>query len=79
MIGAARRGPADAYSQYDGNYGPLVRGNELTDNTLNGMVIRAGTLTTEGIWDDTDIVHIVLGDINVPNLDTYGGLRLQSS
>ena len=72
-------GPADAYSQYDGNYGPLVRGNELTNNTLNGMVVRAGTLTTEGIWDDTDIVHIVLGDIDVPNLDTYGGLRLQSS
>ena len=36
-------------------------------------------MTTEGIWDDTDIVHIVLGDIDVPNLDTYGGLRLQSS
>ena len=72
-------GFSDAYSQYDDNYGPLVRGNALTNNDLNGMVVRAGTLTTEGIWDDTDIAHIVFGAIDVPNFDTYGGLRLQSS
>ena len=52
-------GFSDAYSQYDDNYGPLVRGNALTNNDLNGMVVRGGTLTTEGIWDDTDIAHIV--------------------
>ena len=43
------------------------------------MVVRGGTLTTEGIWDDTDIVHVVYSEIVVPNLDTYGGLRLESS
>src|SRR5208337_1061757 len=31
------------------------------------------------VWDDTDIVHVVEGEISVPNLHTYGGLRLQSS
>ena len=43
------------------------------------MDVRGGTLTTEGVWDDTDIVHIVLDAIEIPNLDTYGGLRIQSS
>ena len=72
-------GFSNAYSQYDDNYGPLVRGNALANNDLNGMVVRGGTLTTEGIWDDTDIAHIVFDQIEVPNFDTYGGLRLQSS
>ncbi len=72
-------GPADVLSQYAGNFGPLVRGNELADNSVNGMLVRGGMLTTEGIWDDTDIVHVVHDQIVVPNLDTYGGLRLESS
>ncbi len=72
-------GPADILSQYAGNFGPLVRGNELADNSINGMLVRGGILTTEGVWDDTDIVHVVEDQIVVPNLDTYGGLRLQSS
>ncbi len=61
-----------------GNMGPLVRGNRLSGNTLNGMVVRGGTLTTESAWDDTDIVHILQSEIIVPNFHTYGGLRLQS-
>jgi hypothetical protein len=37
-------------------------------------------LTTQSVWDDTDIVHVVLDDtIYVPDFQTYGGLRLQSS
>ncbi len=43
------------------------------------MVVRGGILTTEGVWDDTDIVHVVFDEIRVPNFHTYGGLRLQSS
>ena len=43
------------------------------------MVVRGGTLTTEGVWDDTDIVHIVYDEIVIPDLHTYGGLRLESS
>jgi hypothetical protein len=37
------------------------------------------TLSTESVWDDTDIVHILYDEIRVPNFQTYGGLRLESS
>ncbi|MCY2976123.1 MAG: Ig-like domain-containing protein [Planctomycetota bacterium] len=61
-----------------GNLGPFVYSNELGGNALNGMIIRGATLTTEAVWDDTDIVHIVGSEIVVPDFHTYGGLRLQS-
>lgn len=61
-----------------GNQGPLVQGNVIADNALNAMLIRGGTLTTEGVWDDTDIVHVVISSIHVPDFHTYGGLRLES-
>jgi hypothetical protein len=61
------------------NNGPLILRNRLRDNELNGMVVRGGTLTTEGVWDDQDIVHILFNEVNVPDLHVYGGLRLESS
>lgn len=61
-----------------GNYGPVIRQNRLGNNRINGMVVRGGTLTSQSIWDDTDIVHVVNGEIIVPNHHTYSGLRLQS-
>ena len=62
------------------NQGPLVRLNRLNDNDINGMQVRGGTLTTEGVWDDTDIVHVVINNsINVSEFHTFGGLRLESS
>ncbi len=61
-----------------GNMGPLVRGNELAANTINGMEVRGGVLTTETVWDDTDIVHVLRSEINVPNFHHVGGLRLIS-
>jgi hypothetical protein len=61
------------------NHGPLVEDIRMTNNRINGLVVRGGDLTTEGVWDDTGIVHVVLDDIRVPNFHTYGGLRLQSS
>ena len=72
-------GLADAFTQYDGNIGPLVQGNILSNNGLNGMLVRPGTLTTPSVWDETGIVYILEGQIIVPNLPTYGGLRLESS
>ena len=39
--------------------------NRLSNNTINGMQVRGGTLTTETVWDDTDIAHIVQDEINV--------------
>ncbi|MDO4550075.1 MAG: S8 family serine peptidase [Planctomycetia bacterium] len=67
------------FNKYSDNSGPLVRENRMSGNELNGMVVRAETLTTESTWDDVDIVHIVFDEITIPNFHTYGGLRLQSS
>ena len=61
------------------NQGPLIDGNRLSRNLLNGMVVRGQTLTTQSVWDDTDIVHIVSNDIVSDNFHTYGGLRLRSA
>ncbi|MDP7205839.1 MAG: NF038122 family metalloprotease, partial [Pirellulaceae bacterium] len=72
-------GAADALPGYRQNHGPLVVGNRLGNNEINGMVIRGETLTTQSIWDDADIVHVVLDQITVPDLHTYGGLRLASN
>ncbi|MGN6544967.1 MAG: vWA domain-containing protein, partial [Aureliella sp.] len=72
-------GALERASQRLDNQGPLISDNRLDANSMNGMVVRAGVLTTEGVWDDTDMVHIVTGRIEVPDFHTYGGLRLQSS
>jgi len=71
-------GLAEVYPFSLGNRGPLVAGNRLDDNAINGMVVRAATLTTESVWDDTDIVHVIFDSIDVPDLHTFGGLRLVS-
>ena len=72
-------GLANRYAAITENKGPLLRGNALGGNTINGMSIRGGTLNTESVWDDTDIVHVVLNEILVPDLYVFGGLKLQSS
>ncbi|MFV2068448.1 MAG: DVUA0089 family protein, partial [Pirellulales bacterium] len=72
-------GPIDRLTGLGDNQGPLVRDNRLADNSINGMVVRGGTLTTESVWDDTDIVHVLYDEIDVPDLHTFGGLRLESS
>ena len=62
------------------NQGPLVRENRLHHNFVNAIQVRGGTLTTGGVWDDTDIAHVVRGEtIYVSELHTYGGLRLASN
>ena len=61
-----------------GNFGPLINNNQLGGNALNGMRVRGATLTTEGVWDDTDIVHMLQSEIVVVDFHTYGGLRLTS-
>ncbi len=73
------RGRADFYTARVGNRGALISENRLDDNDINGLVVRGGSLTTEGVWDDTDIVHVVLSEITVPDYHAYGGLRLTSS
>jgi hypothetical protein len=72
-------GDADLNPNYEANRGPLIRNNRLDNNGLNGLEIRGDFLTTESVWDDTDIVHVVFDEIFVSNLQHDGGLRLQSS
>ena len=72
-------GLAARYSQYDGNRGPLVRGNRVTAGGVTGMTVRGGEITVESVWDDTDIVHVVRSEIVVSNFHTATGLRLMSS
>jgi hypothetical protein len=73
-------GPLDAFTQYNNNYGPLVALNKLASNGINGMVVRGGTLEGAGVWDDTDIVHVLEGTVSLPNFASGDGtLRLESS
>ncbi len=60
--------------EYSGNQGPLVALNRLARNGINGMLVRGSVLTTESVWDDTDIVHVLQDEIIVPDFHTYGGL-----
>ncbi len=72
-------GLIDQQLSYGDNQGPLIRDNVLDGNGHNGMVVRGETVTTQSIWDDTDIVHILLDEVYIPNMHTYGGVRLESS
>lgn len=67
------------FPQFADNAGPLVRLNRLTNNFINGMEVRGGTLTTATTWDDTDIAHVLRQEIIVPNFHSVGGLTLKSA
>ena len=69
-------GLIDRFAEFDNNMGPLVRGNRLLNNSVNGMEVRAAVLTTESAWDDTDIAHVLRGEIQVLNHHTFSGLHL---
>jgi hypothetical protein len=69
-------GVSDDYLE---NQGALVRNNRISSNGINGMVVRGQTLTTQSVWDDTDIVHVVQDTITSDNIHVYGGLRLKSA
>jgi hypothetical protein len=56
--------------------GPDIRGNTLSDNALNGIVVRGQRVVSPSVWDDTGIVHIVSQQIEVPEGQS---LRLESS
>ncbi|MCO6456859.1 MAG: DVUA0089 family protein [Pirellulaceae bacterium] len=70
----------DLVAGADDNQGPLVRDNRLGRNELNGMRVRGATLTTQSVWDDTSIAHVLLDEqIVIPDFHTFGGLRLESN
>lgn len=72
-------GPADQQLSYFDNQGPLIRDNAYEGNEFNGMQVRGEIVTTQGVWDDTDIVHILRDQIFIPDLHSSGGIRLESS
>ena len=72
-------GETDRITEYGDNQGALIRGNRIGGNAVNGMVVRGELILNESVWDDTDIVHVVFEEIEVPNFHTEGGLRLESS
>ncbi|WP_145348533.1 tandem-95 repeat protein [Rosistilla ulvae] len=71
-------------ADYD-RVGPDVYGNQLSDNSINGMFVRADTpaggtlrkLTVAGRFDDTDVVHVIAENLVVDG--TPGGPRLYQS
>lgn len=71
-------GAVERLSEFDDNVGPLINGNLMRNNRINGMEVRGGALTTQSVWDDTDIVHVLYTEVYVPNHHTYSGIRLQS-
>ncbi len=71
-------GSNERFSELDDNRGPMVRFNRYEDNEVTGMEIRGGNLTTESVWDDTDIVHLLFDSVIVNNFHSSGGLRLIS-
>ncbi len=73
-------GLVDKAGAFPENRGPLIRGNRLLDNPINGIDIRGAVLTTMSVWDDTDIVHVLRGEtIIVPEFHSNVGLRLESN
>ena len=72
-------GNVNRIDDFRANQGPLIRQNTLENNKTNGMVVRGATLTTQSVWDDTDITHVVVDTIYVPDFHTFGGMRLESS
>ena len=72
-------GNADLITEYGENAGPLIRENIVDRNGVNGIEVRAETLTVESVWDDADIVHVVRNEVFIPDFHTFGGLRLQST
>ena len=83
-------GDIDRFSGLDDNFGPLIRYNryenvvassiDRNDNNsqLSGLEIRGGHITTETIFDDTDIAHLLFDHIEVGNFESSGGLILKS-
>lgn len=71
-------GKVDRFEGGRDNQGPLIAANLLDNNSINGMLVRNEALTTESVWDDTDIVHVVERFVYAWNHHHRSGLRLKS-
>ncbi|MGB7329054.1 MAG: tandem-95 repeat protein [Rubripirellula sp.] len=71
-------GVIDVFVADGDNQGPLISANKLDNNGINGLFIRNEVLTTESVWDDTDIVHVVEEKVISAHQYQRSGLRLKS-
>ena len=79
-------GSIDTFDRLANNYGPLIRLNrfenvptsDIAQRQLSGLEIRGGLISTETIFDDTDIDHLLFETLEVGNNLGSGGLRLLS-
>ncbi|WP_404310545.1 tandem-95 repeat protein [Neorhodopirellula lusitana] len=71
-------GGIDRFDVRPDNQGPLLLDNQLSGNAINGMRVRSEIVTTDSVWDDTDIVHVVEGPIYSLTHHYHGALRLRS-
>ena len=76
-------GDIERFNALDDNFGPLIRLNRYLNDPasgsqLSGVEVRAGTIRTQTVFDDTDIAHLVFDNIEVGNFHSSGGLRLMS-
>ena len=54
--------------------GPVIYGNRIVDNSINGLFVRltipAGSqleeMTVSGRWDDADVVHVLAENLRIP-------------
>ena len=69
----------DGIEEFQDNQGSLIRQNRLSDNSVNGLEVRGGTVSRGVVMDDTDIVHVMFEAIEVPDFLSQGGVRLESS
>jgi hypothetical protein len=81
----ANRGPLFRGNRLFNNSinGLEIRADSTTSNRveedLSVRDLPRNVLTTDSVWDDTDIVHVLFDSIVVSNLQHVGGLRLQSA
>ncbi len=79
-------GPINRIADLDDNQGPLVRRNATNsvatdiaaEQQINALRIRGGVLSSTSVWDDTDIVHVLLDSVVVDNYLSGGTLTLKS-
>ncbi len=81
----ANRGPLFRGNKLfnNGINGLEIRADAATNSTdttvLSVRDLPRNYLTTESVWDDTDIVHVLFDSVVVSNLEHGNGLRLQSA
>jgi hypothetical protein len=67
-----------AFDSYTHSNGTTLTPPQAPGATIAGLVVRGEEVVVESVWDDTDIVHVVMDEIVVNNFHTSTGLRLES-